>query len=527
MIFKSPHAAVDIPDVPLTDYVLGQFHDQSKPALIDGSSGRIFTYSKLESSIRRLSTFFAEHGVNKNDVFAIYCSNLPEYLLVFHAVAILGAVTTFVPPLFTDEEIKKQLDDSGARYILTIPQLATRITHLAEANKIRKLFSIGDAEGTIPIAEVSGDSVRTTRLPLVALAPKQDVVALPYSSGTTGLPKGVMLTHRNLVSMLVQMEASDPFTADDTLICVVPMYHLYGLHIVANLALSKGATVVTLPRFELNEFLSALQKYRITVAPIVPPVALALAGSPEVDNYDLSHLRLIHCGAATLAPQIAEACEQRLHCEIRYGYGMTEASPLSHVTFPGSRARGSVGQCLPNTECKIVDYTSGAELGVGSEGEIWIRGPQVMKGYLGNPAATAAMIDDEGWLRTGDIGYVDDAGRLYVIDRLKELIKYKGRQVAPAELEALLLKHPAVADVTVIPSPDDDAGEVPKAFIVLKGEGSAEEIMSFVAERVAPHKRVRKVEFVNRIPRSPAGKVLRRVLVQKEREDQTANRRKA
>jgi acyl-CoA synthetase (AMP-forming)/AMP-acid ligase II len=207
-----------------------------------------------------------------------------------------------------------------------------------------------------------------------------------------------------------------------------------------------------------------------------------------------------------------------LACEIRYGYGLTEVSPLSHASVPGKPDKaGSVGYCLPNTECKIVDLETGAELGAKEEGEIWIRGPQVMKGYLGNPEATAEMIDEEGWLRSGDIGYTDEQGALFVVDRLKELIKYKGRQVAPAELEAILLSHPAIADAGVIPSPDDDAGEVPKAFVVSKGEVSAEEIMDFVAARVAPHKRVRRLEFVSEIPKSPAGKILRRLLVQRDR----------
>jgi len=255
----------------------------------------------------------------------------------------------------------------------------------------------------------------------------------------------------------------------------------------------------------------------------VPPLVLALSRAPQLDDHDLSTLRLIHCGAATLADNIARACEERLGCAIRYGYGLTEVSPLSHACLPdASRHKpGSVGYCLPNTECKIVDYTTGVELDSDEQGEIWVRGPQVMKGYLGNAEATAEMIDRDGWLRTGDIGYCDDEGRLFVVDRLKELIKTNGRQVAPAELEALLLLHPAIADVAVIPSQDEKAGEVPKAFVVLKNEPSGDEtgqeIMDYVAARVAPYKRIRSVEFVSEIPKSPAGKILRRILKGKER----------
>ena len=253
----------------------------------------------------------------------------------------------------------------------------------------------------------------------------------------------------------------------------------------------------------------------------MPPLVLALTRAPQVDDYDLSALRLIHCGAATLADNIARACQERLSCHVRYGYGMTEVSPLSHASLPNPRKHkpGSVGYCLPNTECRIIDYTTGAELGPNEEGEIWIRGPQVMKGYLGDTQATAEMIDSDGWLRTGDIGYCDVEGRLFVVDRLKELIKTNGRQVAPAELEALLLSHPAIADAAVVGRADEESGEVPKAFVVLKGEASSEEIMDFVGERVARYKRIQLVEFVGEIPKSPAGKVLRRLLKEKERRE--------
>jgi acyl-CoA synthetase (AMP-forming)/AMP-acid ligase II len=517
MIFRSPHAAITIPNVSLTEYVLASANSHgSKPALIEGLTGRTTTYEQLARSIHALAAGFASHGVSHGEVFGIYSPNLPEYVLAFHAIASLGAVTTMVPPLFTNEETETQLRDSGAHYLLTVPQLMPRAREIAQSTNLRKIFVIGEAEGAIPFSSLLATPGAP---PSVKIAPETDLAALPYSSGTTGFPKGVMLTHHNLVSMLCQMEANEPFTENDTMICVVPMYHLYGLHIVANLALAEGATVVTLPRYDQNEFLKTLEQYGVTIAPLVPPIVLALSRSADVDKYDLSRLRLIHCGAASLAHDVARACSQRLDCHIRYGYGLTEVSPLSHATIAGPREQkaGSVGYCLANTECKIVDYTTGAELGPDQEGEIWIKGPQVMKGYLGDPQATADMIDSEGWLHTGDIGYADEDGQLFVVDRLKELIKYKGRQVAPAELEAILLKHPAVADAGVIPSSDEEAGEVPKAFIVLKGEGSAEEIMSFVAERVAPHKRIRRVEFVNEIPKSPAGKILRRVLVERER----------
>jgi acyl-CoA synthetase (AMP-forming)/AMP-acid ligase II len=512
MTFTSPHPPVSIPDATITDYVLRQATKlENKPALVEGQSGRTYTYAELPSLINRLAAGFSFHGLKKGDVLAIYSPNLPEYVLAFHAAATLGAVTTMVPPLFTNSEVNKQLRDARARYILTIPALLERAKMSAAANPIKEIFVIGEADGAIAF-----DSLLTqgTHFPPVDLNPKEDLVVLPYSSGTTGLPKGVMLTHRNLVAMLRQMEASQPFFETDTLVCVVPMSHLYGLHIVANLGLNQGATIVTVPRYDLDEFLGVLQDYKVTVAPLVPPLVLTLSRAPQVQSYDLSALRVIHCGAAPLAPEIATACSERLGVEIRYGYGMTEVSPLSHASLvdPEKHKPGSVGFCLPNTECKIVDYSSGEDLSAEETGEIWVRGPQVMKGYLRNSEATAEMLQPGGWLRTGDIGYCDRDGQLFVVDRLKELIKTNGRQVAPAELEALLLSYPSIADAAVVPRADEEAGEVAKAFVVLKKEATAEEIMKYVAERVAPYKRIREVEFVSEIPRNPAGKILRRVL---------------
>jgi acyl-CoA synthetase (AMP-forming)/AMP-acid ligase II len=520
MIFKSPHASVTIPEVPITDYVLRRAEELGdKPALVDGPSGRTYYYRQLPGLIRKLASGLAAHGVSRGDVLAIYSPNLPEYALMFHAVARLGAITTMVPPLFTDDEISRQLSDSGAKFLLTIPELLTKARAVAKASGVEKMFVIGEAEGAVSFASLLDNEGAA---PAVEINPGNDVVALPYSSGTTGFPKGVMLTHRNLVAMLRQLEATESFSGDDTMVCVVPMYHLYGLHVVANQALSQGATIVTLPRYDLDQFLRVLEQYKVSIAPLVPPLVLALARAPQVEHHDLSALRLIHCGAATLAVDVARACTARLGCEIRYGYGLTEVSPLSHASIADSAMQtpGSVGYCLPNTECRIIDYISGAELDADQQGEICLRGPQVMRGYLGNPEATAEMIDSEGWLRTGDVGYCDANGQLFVVDRIKELIKTNGRQVAPAELEAILLSHASIADAAVIPVEDELAGEVPKAFVVLRNgneDSTGKQIMEFVAGRVAPYKRLRSVEFVGEIPKSPAGKILRRVLIERER----------
>jgi acyl-CoA synthetase (AMP-forming)/AMP-acid ligase II len=379
---------------------------------------------------------------------------------------------------------------------------------------VREIFVFGEAEGATPFADLLDNDGRPAA---AEIDPHEDVVALPYSSGTTGLPKGVMLTHRNLVANICQCQGQVAIAEDDVIIAVLPFYHIYGMEIILNACLYHGSTVVTLPRFEFEPFLRTMQDYRVTHAFLVPPIILALAKHPLVDQYDLSSLRIITSGAAPLSAQLSESCGQRLGCMVRQGYGMTETSPVTHGQPLGRERVGSIGMCSYSTESKIVDVLTGAELGPGEQGEICVRGPQVMKGYLKRPDATAAMIEPDGWLHTGDIGYVDNDGYFYVVDRLKELIKYKGLQVAPAELEALLITHPAIADAAVIPSPDEEAGEVPKAFVVLKAPITAEEIMAYVAERVAPYKKIRRLAIIDQIPKSPSGKILRRVLIEQER----------
>jgi acyl-CoA synthetase (AMP-forming)/AMP-acid ligase II len=283
-----------------------------------------------------------------------------------------------------------------------------------------------------------------------------------------------------------------------------------------------GSTIVIMPRFDLAQFLEIIQQYRITLAHIVPPIVLKLAKDPLVEKYDLSSLKTIFSGAAPLGPELSRECMKRIGCGVRQGYGMTETSPVTHSSpsDPAKMKHGSVGTAAPNTEVKVVDPATGAELGPHQEGEICVRGPQIMKGYLNNPEATACTIDTDKWLHTGDVGYADEDGHFFIVDRVKELIKYKGFQVAPAELEAVLLTHPAIADAAVIPARDDEAGEVPKAFVVVKQQTSGEEIMKFVAARVAPHKKIRDVEFIAQIPKSLSGKILRRVLIEQERAKQ-------
>jgi len=329
-----------------------------------------------------------------------------------------------------------------------------------------------------------------------------------------------MLTHRNLVANLSQLEAVEATGDGDTVVAFLPFFHIYGLVIVLSLALLRGATVVTLPRFDMRQALTAIERWRVTRLPLVPPLVLRFARDPAVDGHDTSSVRMAISGAAPLSPDVAAELSARLGCPLKQGYGMTELSPGSHMQ-PEDRAMvaGSVGVLQPSTLCRLVDPLTGEDAPPGGPGEIWIQGPQVMKRYLNQPRATAEMITREGWLRTGDIGTADRDGNFFIVDRLKELIKYRAYQVAPAELEAVLLAHPAVADAGVIPVPDLEAGEIPKAVVVRKPgmRATEQQLIDHVAERVAPYKRVRAVAFASEIPRSPSGKILRRVLLERDR----------
>jgi acyl-CoA synthetase (AMP-forming)/AMP-acid ligase II len=337
-----------------------------------------------------------------------------------------------------------------------------------------------------------------------------------------------MLTHHNLVSELTLFQGRpDAYVLGepDTVLAFLPFFHIYGIVVFLSFALLRGATIVVMSRFDLEQYLEQVQRYGVTYLHLVPPIVLALAKHPIVDKYDLSRAKWALSAAAPLGKPVAEAFTARLGTQLVQAYGMTEVSGATHVgsTLPGEINPESGGRLLPNTECLVVDPASGDALDRGQQGEIWVRGPLIMQGYLGQPEATAATIDADGWLHTGDVGYVDERGDIFIVDRVKELIKYKGLQVAPAELEGILLGHPAVADVAVIPSPDPEAGEVPKAFVVLKAPTPAEELMAFVAARVAPHKKIRKLQLIDAIPKSASGKILRRVLIDQERPTASAS----
>ena len=520
MAFRSVYPDVAIPEVALGDYVFEHARERGdKLALIDGPSGRTITYAQLPGLIAHAAAGLARRGFKKGERFAIYSPNVLEYVIAFHAIATLGGAATTVNPLYTAGELAKQLNDSGARFLLTVPAFLATAREAAAQSKVEEIFVFGEAEGATPFATLlAGDA----QVPNVSIEPRKDLVALPYSSGTTGLPKGVMLTHHNLVAELCSIKGvtdAQLITPEDTVLAFLPFFHIYGIVSFLNLSLLQGATVVIMPRFDLEQYLQLVQKYGVSILHVVPPIALALAKHPVVANYDLSKVRGAFSAAAPLSGTVADVLYARVGFRVSQAYGMTEVSGACHLgpNTPDKIKPASGGRLMPNMECKVLDTATGAELGVGEQGEILVRGPLVMQGYLKLPEATAATIDADGWLRTGDIGYVDADGDFYIVDRTKELIKYKGLQVAPAELEAVILGHPAIADACVIGVADVEAGEVPKAFVVLKGKITAEELQAYVAERVAPHKRIRMVEFMDQLPKSATGKLLRRVLIERER----------
>jgi len=511
IIHRSPLPDVDIPDVPVTEYVLKEAaRVPDRPAIIDGPTGRSYTYAQLSGAIHAFAGGLQARGLGPGDTIALMSPNIPEFAIVFHGAAVAGVAVSTINPTYTAEEVAFQLRDSGSVLLITIAMFAETAIEAAREAGVDDIFIIGDPpEGLAPFTSLMGAPMAQ-----VEVDPGEQIVVLPYSSGTTGFPKGVMLTHRNLVANLVQVEDALEVEDGEVVLAVLPFFHIYGMQVLMNFFLSRGATIVTVPRFDLEQSLGIIQEHRITRLFAVPPIVLALAKHPLVDQHDLSSLKQVFSGAAPLGAELAQEAAARIDCEVVQGYGMTELSPVTHVTRMGGFKPGTCGVTVPNTECRIVSVETETDQEVGGVGELWVRGPQAMKGYLNNPEATALTIDEDGWLHTGDVGFIDEDGHLTIVDRVKELIKYKGFQVAPAELEALLLTHPAIADAAVIGVPDDEAGERPRAFIVVTPgqELAVEDVTAFTAEHLATYKVVHDVVFTDAIPKSASGKILRRML---------------
>jgi acyl-CoA synthetase (AMP-forming)/AMP-acid ligase II len=530
MSFASPFPQVQIPTTSVYDYLFTGVTDPDAIALVDATSGTETTYGDMIARIDAFAGALAARGLGVGDVVGLLAPNSSAFAIAFHGILRAGATATTVNALFTAKDIAKQLTDSRATLLVTVTPLATQAVEGATtaglaADRVVVLDGPGvDVDGHPNAADLLAANHPA---PEVSFDPATHLAALPYSSGTTGNPKGVMLTHRNLAANVAQIRPLQGMRSDDRILCVLPFFHIYGMTVLLNAALHARARLVIMPSFDLKGFLENIQNQRCTYVFIAPPVAVALAKHPLVDSYDLSSLRSIMSGAAPLDEELGNAVASRLGCPVVQGYGMSELSPVSHITPPdgGRDLIGSIaplsscGWTVPNAVSKIVSE-AGVEIdppasGLSETGELWFKGPNVMAGYLGNDEATRETVDDEGYLHTGDVARVDSTGCVYIVDRLKELIKYKGYQVPPAELEAVLLTHPDIADAAVIGVIDSDTGEeVPKAFVVKQSGADITEaqVMEFVAGQVAPYKKVRQVAFIDAIPKSASGKILRKDL---------------
>lgn len=511
MIYTSTLPDVDIPDgVSITDFTLRRVDDLAdKPAIIDGPTGRTVTFSELRERIQLLAGGLAAKGFGPGSTLGLMAPNIPEYAIFFHACGYAGGTVTTINPTYTAGEVRHQLQDSSATILVTISMFLDVAREAIEGTDVTELYTIDPVEGVPSMLDLLTSEPLTSQVPIDG----DSIVVLPYSSGTTGRSKGVMLSHGNLTANIAQIEHVLLLEPGDVALAILPFFHIYGMQVLMNGLLANGVTIVTMPRFDLEQALTITQEHKVTWFFAVPPIVLALAKHPLVDEYDLSSVKVVFSGAAPLSAELGEECAARLGCAVVQGFGMTELSPVSHAS-PGFESRpGSSGITVSNTECRIVDL-DGNDCGIGADGELWVRGPQVMKGYLNNPEATAETLDADGWLHTGDIAHFDDDGFIYIVDRIKELIKYKGFQVPPAELEGLLLTHPAVADAAVIGIPDEEAGELPKAYVALVpgGEATGAEIQKFIADQVASYKQIRLIEFIDEVPKSASGKILRREL---------------
>jgi acyl-CoA synthetase (AMP-forming)/AMP-acid ligase II len=477
-------------------------------ALVEASSGRAYTYGELDHLIGRCAAGLTALGFGLGETLVMFLPNLPEWPIVALGAMSAGGAVSGANLMSSASELAYQLRDAKSRFVVTIPQFV---------HVVRQAVAEFDDLTTIVLGEVPQTVSFTSLLacqdpePSPALGP-DTIAALPYSSGTSGLPKGVILTHRNIVSNICQFLQVEIWPESAISLAFLPMYHIYGLTVVLLSGLAAGIKLVTVPRFEPEPFLQALQDYRVTHLAVVPPVLQFLALHPLVNSYDLSSLEVIGCGAAPLGPALEQKASERLKCNVGQGYGMTESSGVISISYPDRFRVGSSGQLLPGTEARIMNPDTGADLERGVPGEIWFRGPQVFKGYLNNPQMTSDIITTDGWVRTGDVGYIDGDGYLFITDRLKELIKVKGFQVAPAELETLLYSHPLVADAAVIGRADERDGERPVAYVVPRSELEPNDLKQWIAERVSAYKQLADVIVCEEIPKSLSGKILRRVL---------------
>lgn len=513
----------------LHELVLASCHrNPQKTAIVDTSCGRRLKFAEYGEIVESLARGLIAAGIRPGEVVAIFLPNSWEFCTTFHAVQLAGAIPTLLNPTYREREVRYQLENSGAVILITDGCNIDGM-ELAGLPKLRRVYSTRQhASGTEPFANLLKAS--TVSLPSQPQSPEQSIAALPYSSGTTGLPKGVMLSHFNLIANVFQLIGPNAaaLNGTDNILCCLPLYHIYGLNVILNPSLILGATLVLLPRFHPQQLASLLCPEAITMMPLVPPALNALCQAAEAGQFPRDHkVRWVKSGAAPLAPDLPRRFTELTNILVCQGYGMTEASPVTHVGYldPALYRPDSIGHPLAQTDCRVLSQSEVepeadpgklAEAPTGERGELVMRGPQFMLGYWKEPKATAAVLRD-GWYWSGDIVTRDIEGFYRVVDRRKEMIKYKGFAVAPAEVEAVLLEHPAVKECGVVGRNDSAAGEIPVAFISLR-DGFAEsgklgeEICGFVAERLTHYKQPREVHFVEVVPKTASGKILRREL---------------
>jgi acyl-CoA synthetase (AMP-forming)/AMP-acid ligase II len=521
---------ITIPDETVYRTIFGSLSDGEldRPAITDSATGQHVTYGELRDMVDAMAGALAARGIGKGSVVGLHAPNSLAFAVAFHGIMRAGAAATTLGSLLIPQDIAKQLRQAGASHLLTMQALGDAGARgAADAGDVA-VITLDDPEHGLASLLAEGHPA-----PDVDLDPATDLAVIPFSSGTTGTAKGVKLSHRNLVSNIHQIAetlAVSEIGSDGTMLAVLPFFHIYGMNSLLNASLHHRMHLVTMPAFDLEGFLANIEKYHVELTYIAPPIAVALAKHPLVARYDLSSLRHMVSGAAALDGDLADAVNRRIGSTVGQGFGMTETSPVTHCSIVGVTPPASIGHPVSNTEAKIVDVSDDALPEIlpptsddpdarSATGELWIRGPQVMVGYLDNDDATARTITPEGWLRTGDLVDMDREGNVYVVDRMKELIKYKGYQVAPAELEALLLTHPDIADAGVVGvTRPGDGEEVPRAFVVPQTrDGSrvavdGEALMAWVAERVTPYKKIRYVEIVDEVPKSNTGKIMRKEL---------------
>jgi long-chain acyl-CoA synthetase len=515
----------------LHDLVLASCRrNPQKTALVDTSCGRRLTYAEYGETVESLARGLIAADVQPGDVVAIFLANSWEFCAAYHATTLAGAIPTLLNPSCREREVRYQLENSGAVILITDGANLEGI-NLGGLPNLRRVYP---TRKPAPGAESFSTllSPGTTAYPKPDQSSQQTLAALPYSSGTTGLPKGVMLSHYNLVVNVYQLLGPNAtkLNSADTVLCCLPLYHIYGLNVILNPVLILGATLVLMPRFQPQQVTRLIVDEAATMMPLVPPAINALCQVAEAGQFPSDHkVRWVKSGAAPLAPELARRFTALTNILVCQGYGMTEASPVTHVGFlePELYRPDSIGHPLAQTDCRVIAQTDIdpaasledlSEAPTGQPGELVMRGPQFMLGYWREPQATAAVLRD-GWYWSGDIVTRDGEGFYRVVDRRKEMIKYKGFAVAPAEVEAVLLEHPAVKECGVVGRADAAAGEIPVAFVALRegfadGKKLEEELCAFVADRLTRYKQPREVHFVSAVPKTPSGKILRRELRQ-------------